>query len=62
MKIVREVILRCDNCHCGVKVESRVLEDWNYGESNKYKLRNNPNKYSKQWYEDLLFTVLKNAK
>jgi len=25
LKIVREVTLRCSNCHCGVKVEEKKL-------------------------------------
>jgi len=41
LQIVREIVLRCTNCHCAVKVEElKVLAQ----------------------DEDLLFSVLKNAK
>jgi len=41
LQIVREIVLRCTNCHCAVKVEKlKVLAQ----------------------DEDLLFSVLKNAK
>ena len=26
LKMIREVILRCSNCHCGVKVEERTMD------------------------------------
>jgi len=45
LEIIREIILRCNNCNCAVKVEERRLSGWHNWEK-----------------EDLLFTVLKNAK
>ena len=56
LEIVREIILRCNNCNCAVKVESiRIEPD-----------RRNLSKIRVGWKsedcERLLFTVLKNAK
>jgi len=52
LQIVREIILRCDNCNCAVKVESTKLEL--------------PTAFGVEWNsedcERLLFTVTKNAK
>jgi len=47
-------ILRCENCHCGVKVESK-----NIGYVGGTPTLNQWNDFD---HEDLLFTVLKNAK
>jgi len=45
LQIIREIVLRCNNCNCAVKVESRNLH-----------------LHEAIQNEDLLFTVLKNAK
>ena len=50
MKIVREIILRCENCHCAVKVESTAINQtlgWGV--------------WNSEDCERLLFTVTKNA-
>jgi hypothetical protein len=47
LEIVREIILRCTNCKCAVKVESRNL----HLQLDALAIQN----------EDLLFTVTKNA-
>ena len=50
LKLVREVTLRCSNCHCGVKVEET-------------KLGNKKREVYESWDADeLLFTVVKNGK
>jgi len=48
LKIVREVTLRCSNCHCGVKVEERQLHELKSG--------------IEEVVENLLFTVVKDGK
>ena len=55
LKIVREVILRCTNCHCAVKVEITKLDFLEHCGDNPY-----TNKLYSE--EEQLFTVLKNAK
>ena len=50
MKIVREVILRCANCHCAVKVESTKIE-----------IPDSQINWDSENCERLLFTVTKNA-
>ncbi len=47
LKIVREVTLRCSNCHCGVKVEELEMSKDHY--------QNTTN-------ANLLFTVIKDGK
>jgi len=47
LQIVREIVLRCTNCNCAVKVEERKMSKDHYQNTTD---------------EDLLFTVLKNAK
>jgi len=51
LQIVREIILRCENCHCAVKVERTTIErhEWQIN-------------WNSENCERLLFTVLKNAK
>jgi hypothetical protein len=58
LKIVREVTLRCSNCHCGVKVEERKIKphDSLIGSGQL-----NPT-WTIMAAEDLLFTVVKNGK
>ena len=47
MKIVREVTLRCTNCHCGVKVEEQEMSKDHYQNTTD---------------DNLLFTVIKDRK
>tara|TARA_Y100000310_G_C20070105_1_gene528962 strand:- start:278 stop:484 length:207 start_codon:yes stop_codon:yes gene_type:complete len=49
LKIVREVTLRCSNCGCGVKVDSRKIEP-------------HDSLYDLEEQDNLLFTVVKNRK
>jgi len=49
LKIVREVTLRCSNCHCGVKVEVR-------------KIGNGDSLYDLEDQDNKLFTVVKDGK
>ena len=56
LQIVREIILRCNNCHCAVKVESIKFDsDWN-------DLASEEIVWNSEDCERLLFTVTKNAK
>ena len=49
LKIVREVTLRCSNCHCGVKVDVRKIES-------------HDSLYDLERQDNLLFTVVKDRK
>jgi len=55
LQIIREVILRCTNCRCAVKVEITKID---------FLEQIGVNPYTNKIYteEELLFTVLKNAK
>ena len=54
LQIVREIILRCSNCNCAVKVESIKLDP-------NEQMKNVWLQDYKQRNERLLFTVMKNA-
>jgi hypothetical protein len=51
--MVREVTLRCSNCHCGVKVEVQTLDI----EKINRRIERIDTKFN-----DLLFTVVKDGK
>jgi len=51
LQIVREIILRCNNCHCAVKVESTKID-----------IPDRQINWNSEDCERLLFTVTKNAK
>jgi len=50
LEIVREIILRCTNCNCAVKVESTKIE-----------IPDSQINWNSEDCERLLFTVTKNA-
>ena len=56
---MREIILRCSNCHCAVKVESIKLED-EY-DKNLAEAYTESIDWNSEDCERLLFTVTKNA-
>jgi len=58
LKIVREIILRCANCHCAVKVESTKLDSDRHNLAEAY---TESIDWNSKDCERLLFTVTKNA-
>ena len=58
LKIVREVTLRCSNCHCGVKIEERKIKP----HDSLYDPRRLNPPWNMTTAEDLLFTVVKDRK
>ena len=59
LAIVREIILRCSNCHCAVKVESIKLDPTDMFDS---VYDQSLFAWNSEDCERLLFTVMKNAK
>ena len=70
LKIVREVTLRCSNCHCGVKIEERKIKphdslyDPGLNPLNPPELKGISDVlgWTTTAAEDLLFTVVKDGK
>jgi hypothetical protein len=54
LKIVREIILRCSNCHCGVKIEQLPINDEDVEDVFDNRVLGE--------LGNLMFTVIKNGK